>query len=185
MEKHKNVEKIIISHEEIVKKSKEIANWINNHYLFDDFPILVGILKGCIPFFAELIKHITIDHEIDYMVVSSYHGSTKQKDVILLTLDLSSNIENRDVLIVEDIVDSGKSIEMVYNSLLKRNPKSLNIVALLLKEKKENLSIRNKVSKYGFLLKEDEFLVGFGLDYQQKMRNLPYFGVLKKELLDK
>lgn len=172
---------IIFTEEEIIAKIKEIAEWINIEYAESKNLVFVGLLKGCIPFLAELIKHITVSHSLDFMIVSSYHGNTKSSDTVKVVLDLDENIADKDVLIVEDIVDSGITLKKVSEILLNKNPKSLKIVTLI--DKKVGRKINFEVNKYGFEVPEG-FLVGYGLDVKEKLRNLPFIGIFDQSKLD-
>lgn len=173
---HKNVERIIISESEIVEKSKEIAQRINKDYENERI-ILVALLSGSIPFLSEIMKHIENDCEIEYMDVSSYHGD-KSTGEVSINKDLQRNIFNKNVIIVEDIIDTGRTLSIVKEMLLKRNPKSLKIITLL--DKKEGRIIEIEADYVGFEI-PNEFVVGFGLDFNELYRNLPYIGVLCKE----
>ena len=121
--KDKRFSKILFSQKQIEKKIKELANWINKEYKDSNDLIIIGLLKGSLPFLAQLIKDVEIEHAIDFMVVSSYNGDTKSSGNIKIIMDLNSNIENKDVLIIEDIIDSGKTLNKVKINLLERKPR--------------------------------------------------------------
>lgn len=176
------IEKVLYSHEQIVNVTKEIAEWINDKYKNSKELILVGLLKGCIPFMAELIKHIKVDHKMDFMTISSYEGGLAQKKNIKIVMDLNNDISGKDIIIVEDIVDSGKTLSKVLNYMKNMNPKSLEIVALL--DKKCARKVEINIAKSGFIV-DDVFVAGFGLDVKEKLRNLPYIGIFKKSEFDK
>lgn len=181
MKQDYRISKIIFTKEQIESRIKELANWVNEVYKDSKELILVGLLKGSIPFLSELIKYINIDHAMDFIVASSYLGKTSSSGNIKIIMDLASDINNKDVLIVEDIVDSGITLEKVKRNLQSRNPKSLRIMTLLDKPYKRKSSISVDIS--GFEA-PDEFLVGFGLDVNEKLRNLPYIGVFDKKFID-
>ncbi len=139
-------------------------------------PILVSILKGSFLFLADLTRAIHLPHQIDFISVSSYGSSTHSSGVVRLLQDLGTNIEGRDVLVVEDIVDTGLTWRYIRNNLLTRNPSSLRIVTLL--DKRERRVVDVPVDYVGFVI-PDRFVVGYGLDYQERYRNLPYIGALE------
>ena len=174
---HKDVEKILVSEDQIINKCKELGKQISKDY-DGKLPICVGLLKGSVPFLAELIKNITIDIEIDFMDVSSYSG-TEQVDVRIIK-DLETPIRDKEVLIVEDIVDTGKTYEKVRELLLAKGAKDVKIITLL--DKKERREVDVTPDYAGFVI-PDEFVIGFGLDYNEKYRNLPYIGVIKKSAI--
>ena len=159
--------KVLVSNEEIVKISKKIASELTQKFK-DKFPIVVCVLKGAAPFHAELIKHIDIDMEVDYIQLSSYQG-TESTGVITLKKDLESDISGRDVIIVEDIVDTGRTLTKLKSELLSRNPKSLTFVTLLDKPSRRKV---NFSADYIGKTIDDLFVIGFGLDLDEKYRNL-------------
>lgn len=173
-----DVKKILISEEQIVERCKELGKQISKDY-DGKRPICIGLLKGSVPFLVELTKNITIDIEIDYMDVSSYNG-TESGDVRIIK-DLESSISNREILIVEDIIDTGKTYDKVKKILMARGPKNIKIVTML--EKKEHRVVPVQLDYVGFEI-PDEFVIGFGLDYNQKYRNLPYVGVISESAID-
>lgn len=174
---HKDVKKILVEEKDILDKCKQLGNQISIDYK-DNPPICIGLLKGSVPFLAELIKHINIDIEIDFMDVSSYSG-TEQNDVRIIK-DLETPIRDRDILVVEDIVDTGRTYEKVKELLFAKGAKSVKIVSLL--DKKERREVDVTPDYTGFAI-PDEFVIGFGLDYNEKYRNLPYIGVLKESVI--
>lgn len=176
----KRIKKIIFSAAQINEKIEELAHWVNENYKDSKDLVLVGLLKGSLPFLAALIKHINVDHEIDFIVASSYFGKTKSSGNIKIVMDLNLDIKNKDVLIIEDIIDSGITLDKIYKNLSARNPKSLKLMTLLDKPYKRKVDL--KVDIFGFCA-PDEFLVGFGLDVNEKLRNLPYIGVFDKKYL--
>lgn len=173
---NKDIKEVLISEKEIVERSKEIGSQISKDYENKN-PILIALLKGSVPFLSELIKHITVDMEIDFMDVSSYDGTVSTGEV-RINKDLDRSIKECDVLIVEDIVDTGRTLRTVMDMLQTRGANSVKVVSLL--DKKEKRVVNVDVDYVGFNIL-DEFVVGFGLDYNQKYRNLPYIGILKED----
>lgn len=173
------VEEVLLNHQEIVERSKELGRTITNEYKLKT-PILIGLLKGSIPFMAELIKHIDCSMEMDFMKVSSYSG-TESTGRVNIKADLATDISGRDVLIVEDIVDSGLTLTKVIELLKERKPRSIEIVTLL--DKNEGRIVEGLILKYiGFSI-PNKFVIGFGLDYNELYRNLNYIGVLKPSFI--
>ena len=177
----KDIEKILVTHEEIVKISKRLAKEISNDYQDKD-PLIIGLLKGCMPFMAELIKHLNIYCQIEFMGVQSYFGTTDSSGNVKITKDLDISVENRHVIIAEDIIDTGRTINVVKNLLKYRGALSVEVVTLLDKPAGRSEVF---VPKYIGTTIPKEFVVGFGLDYQDYYRNLPYVGVLKPEVYSK
>jgi hypoxanthine phosphoribosyltransferase len=175
---HQDLKKILISEQDIALKCKELGKIISNDYE-DKKIILVGLLKGCVPFISDLSKHITIPMLIDYMDVSSYHGGTYSTGQIKVNKDLDSNIEGFDVLIAEDIVDTGLTLKTVIEMLYLKGANSVKVVTLL--DKPVGRIVELQADYVGFTIPK-EFVVGYGLDYMQYYRNLPYVGVLKEEI---
>lgn len=182
MKKDYRIDKILFSQEFIEEKIRECADWVNENYKNSQNLILVGLLKGSVPFLAQLIKSVEVDHQIDFMTASSYAGSHASSGSVKIIMDLSQDIQDKDVLIVEDIIDSGITLNKIKELLLARSPKSLKILTLMNKEFKRKTNL--KADFYGFDV-PDAFLVGFGLDYQEKFRNLPYIGVLNEQYIYK
>lgn len=173
-----NVKKILISEEMITERCKELAKQIDSDYANSDRPILfVALLKGSVPFLAELIKRVSLDIEIDFMDVSSYDGVESIGD-IKINKDLDSSVKGVDIVLVEDIVDTGRTLKTVVEMLRNKGANSVKIVTLLDKPSRRIMDV--KADYIGFEV-ENEFVVGFGLDFNQKYRNLPYVGVLKEE----
>ena len=171
-----NVEKVLISEKEIVDRCKELGAQISKDYEGKQ-PMIVGLLKGSVPFMAELIKYITVECEIDFMAVSSYSGTESMGDVKIVK-DLDCSIKGMDVLVVEDIVDTGKTLEKVKKMLYTKGANDVKIVSLL--DKPDRRTVEIEAEYVGFTI-PNEFVIGFGLDFNQKYRNLPYVGVLKEE----
>ena len=172
----KNNLKTLISKDRLRKKVGELASQISDDYK-DRNPILVGILKGSFVFLADLIRELKIRHQIDFISVASYGSRKKASGVVRLLKDLSTNIEGKDVIIVEDIIDSGLTLNYIRNNLLTRNPKSLEVVTLL--DKKKIRKVKTPSKYVGFSI-PDCFVVGYGLDYDEQYRNLPYVAKLEE-----
>lgn len=173
------IKSILITEEEIQNRIAEIGEQISKDYA-GKRPILVGLLKGSVPFMAELMKHITLDLETEYMVVSSYEGGITSLGQIRIIKDLEKSIEGRDIIIVEDIVDSGLTLSTITTLLNHRMPSSLEVACLLDKKTKR---VKDVDIKYiGFEI-PDEFVVGFGLDYDEIFRNLKYIGIVDTTLI--
>ena len=162
-------------------KIKELSLRISNDYKGKDL-LIVGVLKGSVIFASELIKNITIPCEIDFMAVSSYGTSSETTGVVRILKDLDHEISGKDIIIVEDIVDSGVTLNYLLRYLLSRNANSVEIVSLLTKPSRRKVDVECKY--IGFEV-PDEFLVGYGLDYAEKYRNLPFIGILKREVYEK
>ncbi len=172
------VTKVMISAEEIDAKLAEMGRAITEDYRGEDL-LMVGILKGAFIVMADLARHVDLPVEFDFMAVSSYGAATKTSGVVRILKDLDHEIEGRDVLLVEDIVDSGLTLHYLLKNLRTRKPASLEVCALLQKEglQKVELDIRYE----GFTIPE-EFVVGYGLDFAERYRNLPYIATLKPEM---
>jgi hypoxanthine phosphoribosyltransferase len=176
-----DMKKILFSHDEIVARSKELGAELTKDYA-GQTPLLIGVLKGSVPFMAELMKHIDGHVEMDFMVVSSYHGGTSSSGEVKILKDVDTPIEGRDVVIIEDIVDTGRTLVYLRDMLEHRKAKSVKIVTLL--DKPEGRVVEIEADYVGFTV-PNEFVVGFGLDYDEKYRNTPYIGVLKEEVYTK
>ena len=173
-----DIKKILISHDEIVTAARELGQKLTEDYQGKN-PILVGILKGSVPFMAELIKHIDTHIELDFMLVSSYHGGTSSSGVINIIKDMDQDIKGRDILFVEDIIDTGKTLKSLKELFEGRQPASVKIATLL--DKPEGRLVEIEADYTCFTI-PNEFVVGYGLDYEENYRNLPYIGVLKEEV---
>lgn len=176
-----DIKKILISHDEIVAAARELGQKLTEDYQGKN-PILVGILKGSVPFMAELIKHIDTHIELDFMLVSSYHGGTSSSGVINIIKDIDQDIKGRDILFVEDIIDTGKTLKSLKELFEGRQPASVKIATLL--DKPEGRLVEIEADYTCFTI-PNEFVVGYGLDYEENYRNLPYIGVLKEEVYSK
>ena len=172
---HRNVKEILYTQEEITQKCKELAKQIMNDY-HDKNLLMVGLLKGSVPFLAELSKFVNLDVTFDYMDVSSYEGV--ESKAITIKKDLDQEVKGKDILLVEDILDTGKTLTTVKAMLLERGAASVEIVTML--DKKEGRTYPIEAKYVGFDI-PNAFVVGFGLDFDEKYRNLPYVGILKEE----
>ena len=176
-----DIKKVLVSHEEIVAAAKKLGQQLTADYQGKK-PILVGILKGSVPFMAELIKHVDTDIELDFMLVSSYHGGTTSSGVINIIKDIDQDITGRDILFVEDIIDTGQTLKNLCNLFKERNAAYVKIATLLDKPEGRIVDIE---ADYTCFTIPNEFVVGYGLDYDEYYRNLPYVGVLKEEVYTK
>ena len=172
-----DIEEVLISQEALQSRIAELASQITLDYQGRDL-LLVGALKGAVTFMVDLMKQIPQPLEIDFMAISSYGASTKSSGVVRILKDLEASIEGRDLLVVEDIVDSGLTLSYLAEHLKARNPASLKICALLNKPSRRVATI--EIDYLGFDI-PDKFVVGYGLDFAEKYRNLPFIGVLKDE----
>ncbi|MBK5263265.1 MAG: hypoxanthine phosphoribosyltransferase [Peptostreptococcaceae bacterium] len=174
MEEKHVVGQVMITQEEIFSRAKEIGTQISKDYAGETV-LLIGILKGAVLWLADVVKNITIDTEIDFMAVSSYGASTKSSGVVRILKDLDRPIDDMHVIVVEDIIDSGITLNYLKGYLKARGPKSIKFCTLL--DKPTGRRIEFKADYVGFEV-EDKFIVGYGLDYDQRYRNLPYISVL-------
>ena len=172
---HKDVKEILYTQQQIAEKCQELATIIN-HYYHDKEVILVGLLKGSVPFLAELSKYIEIDVTFDYMDVSSYEGVESR--TITIKKDLDQDVKGKDILLVEDILDTGKTLTTVKAMLEERGATSVEIVTML--DKKEGRTYPIEAKYVGFEI-PNAFVIGYGLDFNEKYRQLPYVGILKEE----
>ena len=179
-EVHQDVEYVMLTEKQIAKKVKAMAKQLDKLYAGRK-PVVVCILKGSTIFFADLIRHMKTPLTVDFMSVSSYGNGSKSTGEITIKKDLSTDIKDRDVLIVEDIIDSGNTLYNLKKLLNGRNPASVNIVTLLDKPDRREAPMQ---PEYTCFVIEDEFVVGYGLDYAEEYRNLPYVGVLKRSIYE-
>ena len=166
--------RIMISSEEIQAKVKELGDKINAHYAQSDKElVLIGLLRGSVIFMADLCRAIEKPHELDFMTVSSYGGGTVSTRDVKILKDLDAEIHGKDVLVVEDIIDSGNTLSKVVEMLKTRNPNSIELCTLVSKPSRREIDL--EVKFLGFEV-EDRFIVGYGLDFDQKYRHLPFIG---------
>ena len=174
---NKDIESIFFTEEEIEAKVSELGEQISKDFEGKN-PMFVGVLKGCFMFMSDLVRSVTIPCSLDFMAVSSYKG-TSSTGAVAIQKDLSENIEGRHIIIVEDILDSGLTLSYLQNYLKNRNPASITIATLMDKPSRRKAPV---YAKYSCFEIPDAFVVGYGLDYNEQYRNLPYIGVLKPEI---
>lgn len=175
------LEKVLFSKEQLAKRIKELAEQLDKDYA-GKTPLMVAILKGSVMFFTDLIREMTLPLEIDFMSISSYGSGVKSSGEVKMIKDLDNKIEGKDVIIVEDIVDSGYTMKYLTHLLEARNPSSIKICALLDKPSRRETDVA--VDYKGFEV-GNEFVVGYGLDYAARYRNLPFIGILKRSVYEK
>lgn len=173
-----DIEKVLIGENELADIVKRLGKQISEDYR-DKNLLMVSILKGSVIFMADLMRAIDIPCSIDFMAVSTYGDKTKSSGVVRILKDLDSSIEGKDILIVEDILDSGKTLNYIQELLLARNPNSIRICTLFDKPERREVDL---YAEYIGAQVPNEFIVGYGLDYAQYYRNVPYIGVLKEEV---
>jgi hypoxanthine phosphoribosyltransferase len=176
-----NIERILLTEEQIQEKVRELAGIINQEYAGKD-PVFVGVMKGVVMFFADMMKRIEIPCQFDFMWISSYEGTESKH--MQVKRDVSANLKGRHVVILEDIFDTGNSLDFTYKHLLEKEPASLKICTLLDKPERRNPAVTLKPDYTGFTV-PNEFVVGYGLDFEEHYRNLPYVGILKPEAYQK
>ena len=173
----RDIQSVLISKEEILAKVAEVGAQISRDFEGKN-PVFVGVLKGCFIFMADLMRNVTVNCSVDFMAVSSYSG-TSSTGAVKINKDLSENIEGRHVIIVEDILDSGITLSYLEQYLMVRKPASISIVTLMDKPARRKADV---YANYSCFEIPDAFVVGYGLDYNEYYRNLPYIGVLKPEI---
>lgn len=178
---HQDLERILLTEEELRAKVKEVALSVAKRYAGGN-PIVVGILKGSIIFYSDFIRHLDMPVTLDFMAVSSYGSGSVSSGKLRMKKDLDSDVKDRDVIVVEDIIDSGFTLANLKELLMERGAKSVCIVTLLNKKGRREYEIRPDYNCFDI---ENEFVVGYGLDYNERYRNLPYVGVLKREIYEK
>jgi hypoxanthine phosphoribosyltransferase len=165
---------ILVGAEDLNRRVKELADQISKDYANKDL-LLIGVLKGAVFFVSDLMRHLDIPVEVDFMAVASYGSATRSSGVVRILKDLDAAIEGRDVLIVEDIVDSGLTLQYLLRNLAGRNPRSLEVCALLIKPERRKVDLHTRY--VGFEI-PDRFAIGYGLDHAERYRNLPYVAAL-------
>ena len=173
------VSRVLISEDKVQQRIREIARELDAFYEAD-VPLLVGVLNGAVVFMSDLMRAMTVPVQIDFMAVSSYGDATSSTGVVQIVKDLSRSIEGRRVIVVEDIVDSGLTLQYLLDVLYRRNPEDIRVVALLKKSKPDSIVVQT--DHIGFEI-PDEFVIGYGLDYAGKYRNLPYVAVLDESVV--
>ena len=173
-----SIAKVLLTEEEIKARIREMGKVLSEEYAGKE-PIFVGVMKGVVIFFADMIREITVPCQLDFMWISSYSG-TSSTGKMEVKRDIASDLKGRHVVILEDIFDTGNSLEFTYNHLLSKEPASLKICTLLDKPEGRRPGVTVKADYVGFTI-PNEFVVGYGLDFNERFRNLPYVGVLKPE----
>jgi hypoxanthine phosphoribosyltransferase len=171
------VGEILVQPDELAHRVRELAAEISRDYAGRDL-LLIGVLKGAVFFLSDLMRHLEVECELDFMAVSSYGSSTDSSGIVRILKDLDSPIEGRDVLIVEDIVDSGLTLSYLFRMLRNRNPASMEVCALLTKPERREVDL--PIRYVGFEI-PNRFAIGYGLDHAERFRNLPYVAVLEGE----
>ena len=182
MEMEKNIGKVLLTEEQIQAKVAELGEILTKEYEGKD-PIVVGVLKGVVVFYSDMIRQIKTHCQMDFMWISSYAG-TESTGKMVVKKDISNDIKGRHVLILEDIFDTGYSLDFTYKHLMSKEPASLKICTFLDKPERRNPEVTLKPDYVGFTI-PNEFVVGYGLDFDEHYRNLPYIGVLKPEAYQK
>jgi hypoxanthine phosphoribosyltransferase len=173
------VGEVLIDEETLAARVAELGAEVSADYVARDL-LLIGVLKGAVFFMADLMRHLTVPCEVDFMAISSYGDATDSSGIVRILKDLDINIEGRDVLVVEDIIDSGLTLSYLIRNLESREPASLEVCALLTKPSRREIDV--PVRYVGFEI-PNKFVVGYGLDFAERYRNLPYVGVLDEHLL--
>lgn len=176
---HEDVREVLYTQEQIQDRVASLGAEITARYADAQQLVVISILKGASIFMSDLVRTIALPLEMDFMAVSSYGNAAKTSGVVQITKDLQAPIEGKDVLIVEDILDSGLTLDYLMRTLSERNPASLEIATMLYKRGKQKADLDCKFVGFDC---PDEFIVGYGLDYAERYRNLPYIGVLKPEV---
>ncbi len=179
---HDNILKILITEEQIKNRVVELGKQITEDYKGKDL-VFVGVLKGVVVFFSDLVRAVDLPCEFDFMWVSSYQG-TNSTGKLVVKRDVSADLKDRHVVILEDIFDTGNSLEFTYNHLLTKEPASVRICTFLDKPERRRAGVTVKADYVGFTV-PNEFVVGYGMDFDELYRNLPYIGVLKPEAYEK
>ena len=178
---HKDIERVLFCSKEIKKKTKVLAERLSKDY-DGKFPVFICVLKGAVLFFSDIIQQITIDIEIDFITVKSYEDKTESSGQLSIIQDVTTNLRGRDVLIVDDIIDSGNTIAKLKELFEKKGASSVKVACLL--DKPERRNVVSKIDYTCFHV-ENEFVIGYGLDYKQKYRNINCIGVIKEEVVSK
>ncbi len=175
---HGDIERVLLSAETIQARVKALGQTINEQYRDSDL-LLVSVLKGSLMFMADLMRAIEIPHEVDFMATSSYGAGVTSSGAVQILKDLNVSIEGRHIVIVEDIIDSGRTLSYLLRILHQRNPASIQVITLL--DKPDRREVEIDVDWVGFAV-PNHFVVGYGLDYNERYRNLPYIGILKSHI---
>ncbi len=175
-----DIKEILLTEAEIGKRVKELAQELNRDYC-DKSPLFIGVLRGAIMFLGDIARATNLPLEVDFMAVASYGSSTRSSGVVRILKDLDEDIRDRHVVLIEDILDTGLTLNYLLKNLKTRQPASLEVCALLVKKERQEVGVELKYS--GFEI-EDTFVVGYGLDYLERYRNLPYIGTLKEGIME-
>ena len=178
----KDIEQILLSEEQIQNRIRELGEILTAEYA-DKNPVIVGVLKGVVVFYADMVRRIKVPCQMDFMWLSSYSGANSTGKM-LVRQDVTADIQGRHVLILEDIFDTGSSLEFTVNHLKEKHPASIKICTLLDKPERRREGVTLQADYVGFTI-PNAFVVGYGLDYNEQYRNLPYVGVLKSEVYEK
>lgn len=178
----KDIQEILLSQEQIQNRIAQLGEILTKEYAGKD-PVVVGVLKGVVVFYADMIRQIKVPCQMDFMWISSYAG-TDSTGKMVVKRDVSADIKGRHVLILEDIFDTGNSLDFTYHHLMEKEPASLKICTLLDKPERRNPNVTLQADYVGFTV-PNAFVVGYGLDYNEHYRNLPYVGILKPEVYEK
>ena len=178
----KDIERILLTEEQIQNRIAELGEILTAEYA-DKNPVIVGVLKGVVVFYADMVRHIKVPCQMDFMWLSSYSGANSTGKM-LVRQDVTADIAGRHVLILEDIFDTGNSLEFTVNHLKEKHPASIKICTLLDKPERRREGVTLQADYVGFTI-PNAFVVGYGLDYNEKYRNLPYVGILKPEVYTK
>lgn len=180
---NKDLESIVLTTEEISEKVGKAAAWLDGKFKdTDTVPLAISVLKGSVFFFCDVVRAMKTPVQLDFMTVSSYGNSSESSGMPKIVMDLAASVTGRDVILVEDIVDSGHTLAHMRDLILGRGAKSFTVVTLFDKPARRKIDIS---ADYSCFTIGDEFIVGYGLDYAQKYRNLPYIGILKREIYEK
>ena len=178
----KDIEQILLTQEQIQSRIRELGEILSAEYAGKN-PVIVGVLKGVVVFYADMVRQIKVPCQMDFMWISSYQG-TESTGQMVVKRDVSADIKGRHVLILEDIYDTGNSLEFTVNHLKEKNPASIKICTLLDKPERRRAGVTLQADYVGFTI-PNAFVVGYGLDYNEYYRNLPYVGILKPEVYEK
>ncbi len=178
---HQDIKKVLVTEEELYEITKKLGEKITKDYQGKKL-LMVGVLKGSIYFLTDLSRHIDLPCQLDFIQASSYGSGTVSSGNIKITKDIADDLSEFDVLLVEDILDTGNTLKHIYDMLIQRNPQSIAVITLLDKPSRRVADIK---ADYVGVDVPNEFVVGYGLDYDQYYRNLPYIGVLKEEVYEK
>ncbi|HQE91845.1 MAG TPA: hypoxanthine phosphoribosyltransferase [Anaerolineae bacterium] len=174
-----DVETVLISETQIQERIVDLAAEMNAIYTDADLPVLICILKGAFMFLADLTRHLAFRHEIDFMEISSYGRGTTSSGAVRILLDLAADVQGRNIVVVEDIVDTGNTLTYILRNFAARKPASVRVATLLSKPSRRQIEV--PIDFVGFEV-PDEFVIGYGLDFAEQYRNLPFIGALKSEV---